>query len=124
MKSKFSLTLFVIVFTACQRDKDCVPPPLAEQLVNSWDATLVSEKDKIQELTFKSDGSFNESKGVLFGAAGNPVCNWEVENDSVVLIGTFSNGNIERYECGVVSRTCDQIVLDLQGVDQIELKIK
>lgn len=125
MRTGFSLTLFIIVFaSACQKDKECVPPPLVQHIVNSWDAKLVSEKDKTQELTFESDGKFEESKGLIFGASSNPICNWEVDNDVVILNGKFSNGAIERYECSVISRTCDQIVLDIEGIDQLELNKK
>jgi hypothetical protein len=125
MRTGFSLTLFVIVFvSACQKDKECVPPPLAKHIVNNWNAKLVSEKDKSQELTFKSDGTFKESKGLIFGASNSPVCTWEVDQNFVILNGKFSNGSIERYECPVISRTCDKIILDIEGIDQLELDKK
>ena len=125
MRTGFFVTLFIVSFTsACQKDKECVLPPLAKQIVNNWDAKLVSEKDKSQEMVFRSDGTLQESKGIIFGAYGNPVCNWELDQDLVVLNARFSNGNIERYECSVISRSCEQIVLDIEGFDQIELTNK
>ncbi|MBO9614721.1 MAG: hypothetical protein J7619_18615 [Dyadobacter sp.] len=124
MRAKLTFIFLVFFITACQKDKECVPPPLAEHIVNSWNAKLVSEKDKSQELKFESDGTLKESKGLIFGAAGKPICTWEVENGFVILIGRFTNGNIERYECAVANRTCDQIVLEIEGVDQIELNKK
>lgn len=125
MRTGFSLILFImIVASACQNDKECVPPPLAKHIVNNWNAKLVSEKDKSQELTFESNGSFKESKGLIFGAAGNPICNWEIDGDSIILNGKFSNGTIEQYECSVTGRTCDQIILNIDGVDQLELTKK
>lgn len=125
MRTRLSLTLLIIIFaSACQKDKECVPPPLAKHIVNKWDAKLISEKDKAQEFTFENDGTLKESKGLIFGAAGSPICNWEVDKDSVILSAKFSNGSIERYECSVISRTCDQIVLDIDGVDQLELNKK
>lgn len=117
--------IFLIMFiVSCQKDTECVPPPLAKHIVNNWNAQLTSEKDKSQELKFENDGTLKESKGLIFGAAGNPICKWEVDNDSVILSGKFSNGNVERYECSIISRTCDQIVLDIDGVDQLELNKK
>jgi hypothetical protein len=125
MRTGFSLILFIMVFaSACQEDKECVPPPLAKHIVNNWNAKLISEKDKAQELTFENDGSFKESKGLIFGAAGNPVCSWEVDGEAVILNGKFSNGAAEQYECSVISRTCDQIVLSIDGIDQLELNKK
>lgn len=106
---------------ACQKDKECVPPPLVKQMVNKWKAKLISDKDKTEELTFENDGSLKESIGIIFGAAGEPVCSWEVDGDSVILNGRFSNGTIEHYECSVISRTCDQIILNIDGIDQLEL---
>ncbi len=93
-------------------------------MVNNWKAKLLSDKDKTQELTFENDGSFKESNGLIFGATGDPVCNWEVDGDSVILNGKFYNGTIEHYECSVISRTCDQIVLNIEGIDQLELNKK
>lgn len=125
MRTGLFLTLFIVSFTsACQKDKECVPPPLAKQIINSWNAKLVSEKDKSQEMIFKSDGTLKESKGLIFGAYGNPVCNWELDQDLLILNARFSNGNIERYECSIISRSCDQIVLDVEGLDQMELNKK
>ena len=122
MRTGFLSTLFIILFTsACQKDEECVPPPLVKHIVNNWNAKLSSEKDKSQEMIFKSDGAIQESKGLIFGASGNPVCNWEVDQDIVVLNAKFSDGNVERYECQVISRSCDQIILDIEGIDQMEL---
>lgn len=125
MRPRYSLILLtIILFTACQEDKECVPPPLEKHIVNTWDAKLASEKDKPQKLTFESGGNLKESKGLIFGASSSPVCSWEIDDNSVILSGKFSNGSIERYECAVISRNCNQIILDIEGFDQIELNKK
>lgn len=125
MRTEFFLTLFLIVFaSSCQKDKECVPPPLVKHIVNKWNAYLVSEKDRQQELVFESDGKLKESKWLIFGASGNPVCNWEVDQDVVILNAKFTNGSVERYECSVISRSCDKIILDIEGFDQMELNKK
>lgn len=125
MRTEFFLTLFLIVFaSSCQKDKECVPPPLVKHIVNKWNAYLVSEKDRQQELVFESDGKLKESKLLIFGASGNPVCNWEVDQDVVILNAKFTNGSVERYECSVISRSCDKIILDIEGFDQMELNKK
>lgn len=97
---------------------------MAKHIVNKWNAKLVSEKEKSQELLFKNDGTFEESKGLIFGASSNPICSWEVDHDVVILNGKFSNGSLEQYECSVISITCDQIILDIEGIDQLELNKK
>lgn len=125
MRTESFLALFLLIFaSSCQKDKECVPPPLIKHIVNKWNANLVSEKDRHQELTFEMDGTLKESKWLIFGAYGNPVCSWEVDQDIVILNAKFSNGSVEQYECSVVSRSCDQIVLDIEGFDHMELNKK
>ena len=122
MRNRFSLSVLIVLFaSACQKNEECVPPPLAKHLVNKWNAQLVSEKDKSQELIFENNGIFKESKGFIFGAASSPICSWEVNNGAVILNGKFSSGSAEQYQCTVISRTCDKIILDIEGVDQLEL---
>lgn len=110
-----------VLATACGHDKECVPPALADQIVGSWNAELVSEHSGPQEVTFESNGNFKESRGLLFGTYLKSEDSWKVRNDSLIVEGKFSNGTQAKYQLPVVSRTCSEIVFDLEGVDKLKL---
>lgn len=122
MTTRTSKIVFMTVLaTACGRDKECVPPSLADQIVGSWSAELVSEHTGPQDVTFEGNGNFKESKGLLFGTYLKSEDNWKVKNDSLIVEGKFSNGTKAKYELSVISRTCSEIVFDLEGVDKLKL---
>ncbi|SDD81560.1 hypothetical protein SAMN04487996_102256 [Dyadobacter soli] len=108
------ITFISIIAGACGNDKECVPPPLADQIVGSWNAELTSLHTGPQEITFESDGNFKESKGLLFGTYLKSEDHWKIQNDSLVVEGKFSNGTQAKYEFSIASRTCNEIVLDLE----------
>lgn len=102
--------------TACERDKECVAPPLSQNIIGTWNATLQSSEKDVQEVSFVNDKSFKESNGLLFGIYFEPEANWEVKGDSLILKGKFANKSTATYEFSVIANSCDQIVLDLQGL--------
>jgi hypothetical protein len=125
MATRYLKTVLIFIFaTACEKNKECVPPSLAEHVVGTWNATLESEHTGSQELTFESNGNFKESKGLLFGTFYKSVANWKVKNDSLIVEGKFSAGNTLKFEFSVLSRSCDQITFDLEGVDKLQLTKK
>lgn len=89
--------------------------------MGTWNATLASEHNQPQEITFESNGKFKESKGLLFGVYLKSEDNWKVKNDSLIVEGKFANGTAAKYEFSVISRTCNEIVFDLEGVEQFKL---
>ena len=115
------ITLVTILAGACGHDKECVPPPLVEQIVGSWDAQLLSEHSAPQEITFESNGDFKETKGLLFGTYLKSEDHWKVKNDSLVVEGKLSNGTNVKYEFLIDSRSCNELVFDLEGVDKMKL---
>jgi hypothetical protein len=119
------VTLLAITMgTACDRDKECVAPPLSQNIVGTWNAALQSSEKDIQEVTFMNDKSFKESNGLLFGTFFKPEVTWEVKNDSLILKGTFTNKSTATYEMSARTNSCDQIILDIEGLDQLKLTKK
>lgn len=115
------VSLVTILAGACGHDKECVPPPLADQIVGTWNAELVSDHRAPQEITFENGGSFKESKGLLFGLYLKSKDHWSVKNDSLIVEGEFSDGTKQKYEFSIVSRTCNEVVFDLEGADKMKL---
>lgn len=115
------ITFVTIMVGACGHDKECVPPPLAEQIVGSWNAELLSEHTTPQEITFESNGNFKEARGLLFGTYLKSEDRWKVKNDSLVVEGKLANGTQLKYEFSIDSRTCNEIVFDFEGIDKMKL---
>lgn len=119
------VTLLVVTMsTACEKDKECVAPPLSQNIIGTWNAALQSSEKDIQEVTFMNDKSFKESNGLLFGTYYKSEVTWEAKNDSLILKGKFTNKSTATYEMSVITNSCDQIVLDMEGLDQLKLTKK
>lgn len=119
------ITLIAVTMgTACEKDKECVAPPLSQNIIGTWNATLQSAEKDVQEVIFENDKTFKESNGLLFGTYYQSEIKWEAKNDSIVLIGKFTNNSTAKYEMSVVSNSCNQIVLNMEGLDQLKLTKK
>lgn len=119
------ITLVAVTMgTACEKDKECVAPPLSQNIIGTWNATLQSSEKDVQEVNFTSDKTFKESDGLLFGNYYQSEITWEAKNDSIILTGKFTNKTTAKYEMSVVSNSCDQIVLNMEGLDQLKLTKK
>ncbi|WP_353720678.1 hypothetical protein [Dyadobacter sp. 676] len=120
-KRFWKTALITCLASSCGHDKECVPPALEEQIVGTWNAEFVSESGAPQEITFEKSGKFNESKGLLFGVYLKSEGNWRVKKDSLIVEGKFSNGKQTTFEFSVISRTCNEILFDLEGAEQMKL---
>ncbi|SEJ81737.1 hypothetical protein SAMN05216327_121100 [Dyadobacter sp. SG02] len=122
MKVRTLRVAFITIFAgACGHDKECVPPPLADQIIGNWNAELVSEHSTPQEITFEKNGDFKESRGLLFGTYLKSEDYWKVENDSLYVEGELSNGTQVKYQFSIMSRSCNEILFDLEGADTLKL---
>lgn len=124
IKNVFTIALVSALVISCKDDEKCTPPPLEKQIVGTWIATLLSEESRHQEMVFENDGQLKESKAFLFGAYNKPIIKWDVKNNEISLSAKFEDGSVEVYECSVVTRSCEEIVFDLQGIDQLKLTKK
>ncbi|MGG7663624.1 hypothetical protein [Dyadobacter sp. BHUBP1] len=117
----FSVTFASILIAACGNDKECVPSSLKDNIKGTWNAELVSEHSGPQEIVFESNGNYKEGKGLLFGTYFKSEDNWRVENDSLFVEGSLSNGTKVKYGFNLISQTCNEIIFDLEGVDEMKL---
>lgn len=124
VKWKVITLLAVTMGTACEKDKECVAPPLSQNIVGTWNATLQSSGKDVQEVSFTNDKVFKESNGLLFGTYYQSEVTWEAKDNDLILKGKFTNKSTATYEMSVITNSCDQIVLDMEGLDQLKLTKK
>ncbi|MCE7073299.1 hypothetical protein LZG74_23485 [Dyadobacter sp. CY327] len=120
----FCMAIFIV--SSCDKDKDkpCVPPAFAKNIIGNWTGSLESSPKESDEVTFLEDGKFKETGGILFGKQNEPVMTWIAEKDSLVISGKFKNNTSAVYAFSALTNTCDSIVLDVEGIDKIFLKRK
>ncbi|MCF0042193.1 hypothetical protein [Dyadobacter fanqingshengii] len=120
----FCLGIFII--TSCDKDKDkpCVAPTFAKNIIGTWQGSLESSPKQTDEISFIEGGTFKESGGMLFGKRNEPVITWTAEKDSLKISGKFKNNTTAVYAFSALMNTCDSIILDVEGIDKIFLKRK
>ncbi|GGC12670.1 hypothetical protein [Dyadobacter sediminis] len=123
----FFALLLSALFVACdKKDKDavCVAPSVEKNLIGLWDALLMSDEGTKYVLEFKSDGSYTESNGLLFGTDNSPVNAWKIQNDSIFLTSKYNNQTAGSYTFPVLTNTCEKVVFDMEGIDKLILTRK
>jgi len=118
--------LAILITSSCEKDKDkpCVPPAFAKNIVGTWQGSMESSPERIDEISFLEGGIFTESDGMLFGKQNDPVVTWTAEKDSLKISGKFKNNTTAVYAFSSLTNACDSIVLDVEGIDKIFLKRK
>jgi len=116
-----------VLFISCHKkdeDIDCVAPSIEKNLVGIWDALLMSDEGTKYVLEFKSNGSYAESSGLLFGTDNSPVNTWKIQKESIVLTSKYNNQTTGSYSFPVLTNTCEKVVFDMEGIDKLILTRK
>jgi hypothetical protein len=83
-----------------------------------------SSTDKICAVEFKKDGKYTETKDLLLGDYFSPTATWSVKNDSVAVVAKYSNLSVSTYKFSLQQNTCNEIILDLEGLERVKLTRK
>ena len=123
----FLILILSALLVACDKkdeDNACVAPAIEKNLIGLWDAILMSDKSTKYVLEFKSDGTYAESSGLLFGTDNSPAVTWKQQKDSVIITGKYNNSTSGSYSFSVLMNTCEKVVFDMEGIDKLALTRK
>lgn len=121
MKNIWFTVLLILVFSCDRKEDLCEPPAIQKNLIGSWTAILTSYEKLVSTVVFNEDGSYTESKGVLFSNFNNPVISWNAKKDSVNITAKYSDSKTSTYSFSVSKNLCDTIILNLETFDQLKL---
>lgn len=122
MKNFFFLLLcsMIIAISACG-DDDCEPGQLETNIVGEWNVTLSGLTFATVE--FRANGDFIDQSGYLVPDTilGLPVESktYSVPSDTTITLTAGSSfGNLD-YNVDVLSYTCDDVTVNVQGTEYI-----
>jgi hypothetical protein len=123
MSNRIFLALFLsLTFLGCiENEKTCTAPALEENIVGSWSATMLSGSDGLNTVAFNKDKSFKESSGLFFGNYDSTEISWKVKGDSLTLVGVYNKSGPAIYGFTLITNTCNEITLNMEGLDTLKL---
>jgi hypothetical protein len=117
----FLMVLLTTVLISCEQQKDpCVAPKVEQNIVGKWSGNWQSSELSCG-LEFKADNSYLEDNDLLLGSYFSPAAKWEVKKDSVYVTVKYSNSTTTIYNFKVKKNDCNEIILDLEGLEEMHL---
>jgi hypothetical protein len=121
MKNLFFLLISALILSlsACDKDEDCEPGELNTNIVGEWNVKL--EGLSLAQVEFRANGDFVDQSGFLVPdeIAGITVetKTYTIPSNVVIrMIASNSLGSVN-YDVDVISYTCDEIVVDVNGTE-------
>lgn len=117
----YTIILSAIFFGCVEDEKECKAPTLEENIIGSWTATMLSGTQALNTIEFNRDKSFKESSGLFFGNYDSTKISWKVKDDSLTLTGVYSKSGPAVYGFTLITNTCNEITLDMEGFYTLKL---
>ncbi|MCE7068119.1 hypothetical protein [Dyadobacter sp. CY326] len=102
----------------------CVAPAFNKNIIGTWIGSYKSNPKIKQHVSFLDMGLLEDTDGLLFGNQNESPLSWTAKGDSLKISGIFKDKGSRIYSFASLTNTCDSIVLEVEGVDQIVLKRK
>lgn len=123
MKNLFFLLLSALVLSlsSCDKNEDCEPGALNTNIVGEWNVTL--EGISLAQVEFRANGDFVDQSGYLVPdvIAGITVeaKTYTIPSDTMIRMIASNSFASVNYDVDVISYTCDEIVVDVNGTEYI-----
>jgi hypothetical protein len=123
MKTTRAIIIVVLSLSGCnKKDKTCEAPGLNVNIVGKWEAAFKTTPEQITTIEFTNNKAYTEDEDLLLGSYYSPKATWNVKDDTLFVAATYSNGSKTNYTFSIVENKCDEIMLDLDGLDKLKLK--
>jgi hypothetical protein len=121
LKPLFFIAFIALVTLSCNKKEDCTPGELSSVIVGKWDLTALGTNAGSVE--FKSDGTLVDPDDVLIGGESGGVIldqkSYQVLSNTLVSVRAENGGQFVEAEFHVTSYTCDEIKIDVIGIEGI-----
>lgn len=118
LKCAIFLFLGLMILSGCNKKDDCVPGALSIVMVGVWNVNVFGSSTG--QVEFKEDGTLVDEDDTLVGGevGGLPLDEktYLVVSDQLFTATAASGNSSLTFDFDVTSFTCDEIVLDLFGI--------